>query len=78
MMLLVSESFFNSIFYFLKKYPYDRYNIGFIEKNAAYMFGYGFFVSFVCNVCLTGDFSRAAYFVISQWMIINCILHSPP
>lgn len=41
------------------------------------MLGYGFFVSFVCNVCLTGDFSRGAYFIISQWMIINCLLHSP-
>lgn len=42
------------------------------------MLGYGFFVSFVCNVCLSGDLSRGAYFVISQWMIINCLLHSPP
>jgi hypothetical protein len=42
------------------------------------MLGYGFFVSFVCNVCLSGDLSRGAYFVISQWMIINCLLYSPP
>ena len=45
-----------------------------MEKNIAYMMGYGFFVSFVCNVCLNGDFSRGAYFVLSQWMIINCLL----
>lgn len=30
LILLISESFFNSIFYFLKKWPYDRFNIGFI------------------------------------------------
>lgn len=42
------------------------------------MFGYGFFVSFVCNVCLSGDLSRGMYLIISQWMIINCLLHSPP
>lgn len=42
------------------------------------MLGYGFFVSFICNVCLSGDLSRGAYFIISQWMIINCLLYSPP
>lgn len=76
--LMISESFFNSAFYFLKKWPYDRFNVAFMEKNIAYMLGYGFFISFVCNVCLSGDFSRGAYFVLSQWMIINCLLFSPP
>lgn len=75
--LLISEAFFNSAFYFLKKWPYDRYNIGFIEKNLAYMLGYGFFVSLVCNVLLSGEWARGMYFLISQWMIINCILFSP-
>ena len=76
--LLISESFFNSAFYFLKKWPYDRYNIGFIERNLPYMLGYGFFVSLVCNVMLSGDLARGAYFLISQWMIINCLLYGPP
>lgn len=42
------------------------------------MLGYGFFVSVLCNVCLAGDLSRGAYFIASQWMIINCLLYSPP
>lgn len=76
--LVLSESFFNSAFYFLKKWPYDRYNIGFIEKNLPYMLGYGFFVSVVCNVILSGSMARGVYFIMSEWMIINCIIYSPP
>jgi hypothetical protein len=29
-LLLISESFFNAAFYFLKKWPYDRCNVGFL------------------------------------------------
>lgn len=29
-LLVISESFFSAAFYFLEKWPYDRYNIGFI------------------------------------------------
>ena len=76
--LVISESFFNSAFYFLKKWPYDNYNIGYIEKNLPYMLGYGFSVSLVCNVFFKGIWSSAAYFLISQWMLINCVLFSPP
>jgi len=28
--LIASESFFNGAFYFLKIWPYDKYNIGYI------------------------------------------------
>ena len=77
-LLLLSESFFNSAFYFLKLWPYDKYNIGFMERYWAYMLGYGFFVSLVCNFILGGSLARGAYFLISLWMIINCILHGPP
>lgn len=42
------------------------------------MMGYGFFVSFVCNLILSGEWARGAYFIFSQWMIINCVLFSPP
>ena len=76
--LVISESFFNSTFYFLKKWPYDRYNIAFMERNLPYMLGYGLVVSIVCNVVLKGIFSSAAYFILSQWMIINCVIFSPP
>ena len=42
------------------------------------MLGYGFAVSLVCNVFLKGFFASAGYFIMSQWMIINCVLYSPP
>ena len=49
-----------------------------MELNLSYMLGYGFFVSLVCNVILSGEWARAMYFLISQWMIINSILFGPP
>lgn len=76
--LLISESFFNSTFYFLKNWPYDRFNVAFLEKQLPYMLGYGFFVSFVTNILFTGDIGRGLYFMISQWMIINAVVYSPP
>lgn len=42
------------------------------------MLGYGFTVSFVTNILFTGDIARGLYLLISQWMIINTVLHSPP
>lgn len=49
-----------------------------MEKNLAYMLGYGLFVSVVCNFLLPPSLARPAYFLLSQWMIINAVLHSPP
>ena len=42
------------------------------------MLGYGFFVSFICNVCLSGNLALAVFFLISLWMMINCQLYTPP
>lgn len=42
------------------------------------MLGYGFFVSFICNVVLSGNLALAVFFLISLWMMINCQLYSPP
>lgn len=42
------------------------------------MLGYGFMVSFVTNIMLSGDIARGLYLLISQWMIINVVLYSPP
>jgi hypothetical protein len=42
------------------------------------MLGYGFFVSLICNMILPSSLARGGYLLISQWMIINCTLHSPP
>jgi hypothetical protein len=41
------------------------------------LLGYGLFVSFTCNLLLKGDLAKGAYFVLSQWMTINCILFGP-
>lgn len=62
----------------MEKWPYDRYNIAFIENNVAYMLGFGFVVSFVCNWCLEGFYAIAAFFMVSLWMMINCQLYGPP
>lgn len=43
-----------------------------------YMLGYGFMVSIVTNFFFTGSLSVGLYFMISQWMIINTVLFSPP
>lgn len=77
-LLVISESFFSAAFYYLEKWPYDRFNIAFIEKNVAYMLGYGFFVALICNALLDGFLGIAAFFLISLWMMINCQLYSPP
>ena len=78
--LILSEAFFNGIFYFIRKWPYDEFNIGFFERKWAYLTGYGLVVSVVCNY-LFQDFpllSNGAYFLMSLWLIINMIVSSPP
>lgn len=77
-LLILSESFFNGVFYFMKTWPFDKYNIGFMEKNMSYMIGYGLFVSLVCNYFLAGSLATGAYLVLSLWMLINSIMYSPP
>lgn len=62
----------------MKTWPFDKYNIGFMEKNMAYMLGYGFTVSVVCNYFLSGSLSTGAYLIISLWMLINSVVYSPP
>jgi hypothetical protein len=44
----------------------------------AYSLGYGFFVSITTNVMLPPSMSIGAYLLISQWMIINALYHTPP
>ena len=78
LVLIVLESFFNGAFYFLQNWPYDVFNVGFIEKNFPYMFGYGFVISVICNYFLEGIYATAAYLIISLWMLINTIVFSPP
>lgn len=62
----------------MKTWPFDKYNIGFMEKNISYMIGYGLTVSFVCNYCLSGSYATGAYLIMSLWMLINSVIYSPP
>lgn len=78
--LILSEGFFNGIFYFIRKWPYDDFNIGFFEKKWAYLTGYGLSVSILCNYVFQDSplLSNGAYFLFSPSLIINMILSSPP
>lgn len=78
LLLILSESFFNGVFYFMKTWPFDKYNIGFMEKNKSYMMGYGFVVSLACNYLFTASYATGAYLLFSLWMIINTVVYSPP
>lgn len=62
----------------MKTWPFDKYNIGFMEKNMSYMVGYGFTVSVVCNLVLTGSYATGSYLILSLWMLINSVIYSPP
>ena len=72
------DCFFNTAFYFFRKWPYDKYNVAFLEANMSYAMGYGFFVSLVANLILPPSMSIGGYLLLSQWMIINALCHSPP
>lgn len=78
--LVLSEGFFNGIFYFIRKWPYDDFNIGFFEKNWAYLTGFGLSVSIFCNYIFQDNtlLSNGAYFVLTPYLIINMIVSSPP
>lgn len=76
--LVIMDSFFNAAFYYFRKWPYDKYNVAFLEKHMAYCLGYGFPVSFITNWLLPPSFSIGGYLLISQYMIVNALCHSPP
>lgn len=77
-LLVIMDSFFNTAFYFFRKWPYDKYNVAFLEKFMPYCLGYGAFVSIFANVILPPSMSIGGYLLISQWMIINALYHTPP
>lgn len=77
-LLVIMDSFFNACFYYFRKWPYDNFNVAFLEKHMSYCLGYGFFVSVVTNVMLPPSMSIGGYLLISQWMIINALYHTPP
>lgn len=77
-LLVIMDSFFNAAFYYFRKWPYDKYNVAFLEKQMAYCLGYGFPVSFITNWLLPPSFSIGGYLLISQYMIVNALCHSPP
>jgi hypothetical protein len=78
--LIIWESFFNGIFFFLRKWPYDEFNIGFIERKWAYLTGYGLFISIVCNYIFVSNplISTGMYLLLSVWLIVNMAVSSPP
>jgi hypothetical protein len=44
----------------------------------SYALGYGAFVSITTDILLPTSVSIGGYLLISQWMIINALYHSPP
>ena len=76
--LAIMDCFFNTAFYFFRKWPYDRYNVAFLESHMSYALGYGAFVSIMTDIILPPSMSIGGYLLISQWMIINALYHSPP
>jgi hypothetical protein len=78
LLLVIMDSFFNSAFYFFRRWPYDIFNVAYLERNMAYNLGYGLFVSIMVNIVLQNTISMAGYLLMSQWMIINAMIHSPP
>ena len=77
-LLVIIDSFFNAAFYYFRKWPYDKYNVAFLEKIMPYCLGYGFFVSLITRIILPGSMGIGGYLLISQWMIINALYHTPP
>lgn len=76
--IALMDSFFNTAFYYFRKWPYDKYNVAFLEVNMSYAMGYGAFVSVVTDVLLPSPLSIGAYLLLSQMMIINTMHHTPP
>jgi hypothetical protein len=76
--MTIMDCFFNTAFYYFRKWPYDKYNVAFLEAHMSYAMGYGAFVSVVTNIMLPTSMSIGGYLLISQWMIINAFCHTPP
>ena len=76
--LVTMDCFFNTALYFFRKWPYDKYNVAFLESHLAYSMGFGLFVSFMANIVLPASLSISGFLLISQWMIINAIIFTPP
>ena len=76
--LAIMDCFFNTAFYFFCKWPYDRYNVAFLEVHMSYSVGFGAFVSILTDALLPSSVSVGAYLILSQWMIINALCFSPP
>ncbi len=77
-LLVILDSFFNACFYYFRKWPYTNFNVAFLEKNLAYCLGYGLFVSLAVDILLPSSMKTGGYLLISQWMIINALCHTPP
>jgi hypothetical protein len=75
--LVITDCFFNSCFYYFRKWPYDKYNVAYLERNLPYCMGYGLFVSLVANIILPSTMAIGGFLLISQIMIINAICHAP-
>jgi hypothetical protein len=75
--MVVSEAFFSATFFFLSTWPYDKYNVAFLELNIAYLTGFGMFISILGNYLLTGITSLGVCMLFSLWMLINSVLYSP-
>lgn len=76
--LAIMDCFFNTAFYYFSKWPYDKYNVAFLEANMSYAIGFGAFVSILTDALLPSSVSVGAYLLLSQWMIINALCFSPP
>ena len=76
--LAIMDCFFNTAFYYFSKWPYDRYNVAFLEAHMPYAVGFGSFVSILTDALLPSSVAVGAYLILSQWMIINALYFSPP
>ena len=76
--LAIMDCFFNTAFYYFSKWPYDRYNVAFLEANMSYAVGFGAFVSILTDALLPSSVAVGSYLILSQWMIINALCFSPP
>jgi hypothetical protein len=77
-MLAIMDCFFNTVFYYFRKWPYDKYNVAFLEAHMSYSLGFGAFVSIATDIILPSPLSISGYLLISQWMIINALYYNPP
>jgi len=77
-MLAIMDCFFNTAFYYFRKWPYDKYNVAFLEAYMSYCLGFGALVSITIDIVIPSYLSISGYMLISQWMIINALYYNPP